>query len=63
MDHKQTRKKVGKDEKGKERYVLYPFRSLTNYKAMHRKRAEKMEVLQEFLAAPTLTRARKIVFP
>ena len=58
MDQKQTKKKVGGDQ-----YVWYPFRSLTSYKAMHRKRAEKMGVLKEFLAAPTLTRARRIVFP
>ena len=63
MDHKQTRKKVGKDDRGNELYVLYPFRSLTNYKAMHRNRAKDKGVLEEFLAAPTLTRAKKIVFP
>lgn len=44
-------------------WVLYPFRSLTNYKAMHKERARKMGVLEQFMAARTLTRARKIVFP
>lgn len=37
--------------------------SLDNYKNQHRKRAEEMGVLEKFLAAPTLTKARKIVFP
>lgn len=63
MDQKQKRQKVGTDGAGEVRYVWYPFRSLVNYKDMHRKRAEKMGVLKEFEAAPTLTRARRIVFP
>lgn len=54
----QKRKQIGKDK-----FVLYPFRSLDNYIKMHKKRADKMGVLKEFLMAPTLTQARKIVFP
>lgn len=56
-------KRVGTDSTGKEQFVWYPFRSLTNYKEMHQERAKDMGVLREFLAASTLTRARKIVFP
>lgn len=37
--------------------------SLDNYKNKHRKRAEEMGVLNQFLNAETLTQARKIVFP
>jgi len=49
--------------KAKEVKVYIPFRNLNNYKAMHKKRAEKMGALKEFLEAKTLTRARRIVFP
>ena len=63
MDKTQQKKKLGKDKYREERYVWYPFRSLENYKAMHKERAKKMGVLEEFLAAQTLTSARKIVFP
>jgi len=45
---------------GKE--VLYPFRSLTNYKGMHYKTAKSKGVLTEFEKAGTLTQARKILF-
>ena len=37
-------------------------RSLDNYKQMHRKSAESRGNLKEFLAATTLTQARKLAF-
>jgi hypothetical protein len=47
---------------GKERWVLSPFRSLTNYKALHKKRAQEKKVEAEFMSAQTLTQARRILF-
>ena len=49
--------------------MTYEFRnrdlslSLVNYKRLHEKRAKEMGVYEKFMAAPTLTRARLIVFP
>lgn len=37
--------------------------ALKNYKKLHAERAQKRGVLEQFMAAPNLTRARKIVFP
>lgn len=37
-------------------------RSLANYKAQHKETARKKGLLAEFLAANTLTQARKIAF-
>ncbi len=37
-------------------------RSLSNYKIMHKATAEKKGVLNQLLAAKTLTEARKILF-
>jgi hypothetical protein len=33
-----------------------------NYRQMHKKNAEKKGVLKEFLAAPTITQMRKLLF-
>jgi hypothetical protein len=41
--------------------VLYPFRSLKNYKEVNKKTAESKGVLKSFLSAPTLTSAKKIL--
>jgi hypothetical protein len=43
-------------------YVYSPFRSLKNYKEMHRKTADQKGVSKEFQAAATLTAARRILF-
>jgi hypothetical protein len=45
---------------GKE--VLYPFRSLSNYKEQHEKTAKERKVGDAFKAARTLTEAKKILF-
>lgn len=37
-------------------------RSLENYKEMHKETADRNGVIREFLAARTLTQARKILF-
>jgi len=47
---------------GKEKWVYCPFRSLTNYKALHERRAKEKGVYAEFMSATTLTQARKLVF-
>jgi len=47
---------------GKEKWVYTPFRSLSNYKALHGQRAKQKGVYAEFIAAETLTRARRILF-
>jgi hypothetical protein len=56
----QIRKKITVGDQ--EKWVFCPFRSLTNYKALHGKRAKEMGVYAEFMAATTLTQARRIVF-
>lgn len=57
----QTKKKFITNE-GKERWVLSPFRSLTNYKSLHQKLAKTKKVEAEFMSARTLTQARRILF-
>lgn len=44
------------------RPTLAPFRSLDNYKKMQVKVAENKGRLEQLLAAPTLTAARRIVY-
>jgi hypothetical protein len=59
----QVKKKLdGLDNQGKEKFVMCPFRSLKNYKAIHQGRAEKKGVGEQFQTAETLTRARRILF-
>jgi len=38
------------------------FRSLENYKKMHEETAKTKECFDEFMACPTLTKARKVLF-
>lgn len=45
-----------------EKWIYYPFRSLTNYKEIHRGLAKKKGVSAEFESADTLTRARRLLF-
>jgi hypothetical protein len=47
---------------GKTKVVYSPFRSLQNYKEMHRGTAKTKGVEAALMAAPTLTQARRIVF-
>jgi hypothetical protein len=43
-------------------YIVFsPFRSLVNYKEIHKKTAETKGVNNEFMASKTLTSARKIL--
>jgi len=63
MDNNQKVITLWVDAKGNKVQVWYPFCSLENYKKMHKVRAKKMKVLEQFMSAPTLTQARKIVFP
>jgi len=63
MDNNQKLITLWVDAEGNKVQVWYPFGSLKNYKEVHQKRAKEMKVLEEFLAADTLTQARRIVFP
>jgi len=42
--------------------VRYPFRSLQNYQAIHKTKAEQTGRIKEFMQAKTLTQARKVLF-
>lgn len=57
----QNPKKPNKKEEPKVRATLSPFRNLANYKQMHSKRAESKGKLDAFMAAPTLTAARRLI--
>jgi hypothetical protein len=43
------------------RATLSPFRNLANYKQMHAERAKDKGKYEEFMSAPNLTRARKVL--
>jgi hypothetical protein len=42
--------------------TFYPFRSLENFKSMHKAKAKEQGVSEKLAAATTLTTARKVVF-
>lgn len=44
------------------RETWHPFRSLSNYKAMHLSLAKRQDKTAQFEAATTLTAARRILF-
>jgi hypothetical protein len=48
-------------KKEKQKETWWPFRSLANYKAIHRKTAEEKGCGRAFQEAPTLTQARKVL--
>lgn len=55
-------KSVDKNKKEEKKQTLYPFRNLENYKRMHVGAAEARGKRDAFLAASTLTAARRLAF-
>lgn len=57
----QKKKQEAKKEEPKVRATLSPFRNLANYKQMHESRAKQKGKHAEFMSAPTLTAARRLI--
>lgn len=61
MENQKKKQEAKKKEEPKVRATLSPFRNLNNYKQMHESRAKDKGKHAEFMSAPTLTAARRIL--